>query len=267
MMDPYNLATCFGPSFLPIPEDKNQVQYQNLFNELIKKIIIYQEEIFPDDGGIAYEKYISHIVPEEIDMEESSLDNCPDSLDAISSSEVETPPSEDEHEVFEGVAQTSFCGQTEHELSFNKGDTLQLYSQVCNKWWRGSLNGREGLIPDKCIFLRLNIMEDKGQLSQDGSKGHQASSSSDSLSGSSSSPKPKKEITGPDTFLPASLATLSSSSVSSSGISSLLSLNSRRRLSLSPSTLRKIQLPLSGEFQQPKLVHSCSVGESMEDRL
>lgn len=64
-MDPYNLAICFGPTLLPIPEDKDQVQYQNLVNELIKNIIIYQEEIFPDDGGIVYEKYISTNVPDE----------------------------------------------------------------------------------------------------------------------------------------------------------------------------------------------------------
>ncbi|XP_076333545.1 SLIT-ROBO Rho GTPase-activating protein 3-like isoform X2 [Tachypleus tridentatus] len=189
MMDPYNLATCFGPSLLPIPEGKNHVQCQSLLNELIKKMIIYQEEIFPADGGVAYEKYISHNVPEEIDMVESSLDQFPDSLDAMGSSEDETPPSEDEYEVLEGVAQTSFCDQNEHELSFNKDDTTQLYS---NKWWKGSLNGREDLIPDKCVFLNLNIMEDKEKLSQDCSKGHQTSSSSDSLSGYSSSPKPKK---------------------------------------------------------------------------
>lgn len=42
MMDPYNLAICFGPSLLPIPEDKNPVQYQPLVNELIKGLIVYQ---------------------------------------------------------------------------------------------------------------------------------------------------------------------------------------------------------------------------------
>lgn len=65
MMDPYNLAICFGPTLLPIPEDKDQVQYQNLVNELVKNIIIYQEDIFPDEGGIVYEKYISTNVPDE----------------------------------------------------------------------------------------------------------------------------------------------------------------------------------------------------------
>lgn len=59
MMDPYNLAICFGPTLVPVPEDKDQVQFQNLVNELIKNIIINSEDIFPVDGGVVYERYIS----------------------------------------------------------------------------------------------------------------------------------------------------------------------------------------------------------------
>lgn len=60
MMDPYNLAICFGPTLVPVPEDKDQVQYQNLVNELIKNIILFNEDIFPVDiGTVHYEKYIS----------------------------------------------------------------------------------------------------------------------------------------------------------------------------------------------------------------
>lgn len=58
-MDPYNLAICFGPTLVPVPEDKDQVQYQNQVNELIKNIILFNEDIFPIDGGCLYEKYIS----------------------------------------------------------------------------------------------------------------------------------------------------------------------------------------------------------------
>ena len=43
-----------------------QVQYQNLVNELIKNFIIFNEDIFPNDGvGISYEKYISN-EPEDV---------------------------------------------------------------------------------------------------------------------------------------------------------------------------------------------------------
>ena len=60
MMDPYNLAICFGPTLVPIPTDRDQVTYQNLVNELIKNFIIFNEDIFPPDGtGTVYEKYIS----------------------------------------------------------------------------------------------------------------------------------------------------------------------------------------------------------------
>lgn len=60
MMDPYNLAICFGPTLVPVPEDKDQVQYQNQVNELIKNIILFHDEIFPHEiGGTVYEKYIS----------------------------------------------------------------------------------------------------------------------------------------------------------------------------------------------------------------
>ena len=59
MMEPYNLAICFGPTLLPIPESKDQVQYQNLVNELMKHIILCHEEIFAPDGGPVYEKYPS----------------------------------------------------------------------------------------------------------------------------------------------------------------------------------------------------------------
>ena len=76
MMDPYNLAICFGPTLVPIPADRDQVQFQNLVNELIKNFIIFHEDIFPTDGqGAVYEKYIS-VEPDDVQEygnEESSL--------------------------------------------------------------------------------------------------------------------------------------------------------------------------------------------------
>lgn len=59
MMDPYNLAICFGPTLVPVPDDKDQVQYQNLINDLIKNVIELHDELFPPEGGPMYEKYIS----------------------------------------------------------------------------------------------------------------------------------------------------------------------------------------------------------------
>lgn len=47
MMDPYNLAICFGPSLMSVPEGHDQVSCQAHVNELIKTTIIQHENIFP----------------------------------------------------------------------------------------------------------------------------------------------------------------------------------------------------------------------------
>uniref|UniRef100_A0A0N5AD48 Rho-GAP domain-containing protein n=1 Tax=Syphacia muris TaxID=451379 RepID=A0A0N5AD48_9BILA len=59
MMDPYNLAICFGPTLLPIPEGKDQVFYHNFVNELVKNLILYHDLVFPQSlAGPRYEKYL-----------------------------------------------------------------------------------------------------------------------------------------------------------------------------------------------------------------
>lgn len=47
MMDPYNLAICFGPTLMSVPEGHDQVSCQAHVNELIKTIIIHHDGIFP----------------------------------------------------------------------------------------------------------------------------------------------------------------------------------------------------------------------------
>ncbi|GLV43182.1 Rho GTPase activating protein at 92B [Carabus blaptoides fortunei] len=148
MMDPYNLAICFGPTLVPVPDDKDQVQYQNQVNELIKNIIMFNDEIFPQDGGIVYEKYISQ-EPEDNDVADLPSDHAQEDLDS------EVYPSEDDSENMEAVAQFDFMARSDRELSLKKGDTVTLYNQVSNDWWRGNVNGQEGLIPDKYISLKM----------------------------------------------------------------------------------------------------------------
>lgn len=46
-MDPYNLAICFGPTLMSVPEGHDQVSCQAHVNELIKTIIIHHDGIFP----------------------------------------------------------------------------------------------------------------------------------------------------------------------------------------------------------------------------
>ncbi|KAM7294509.1 SLIT-ROBO Rho GTPase-activating protein 3 isoform X2 [Ixodes scapularis] len=191
MMDPYNLAICFGPTLVPIPEDKDQVQYQNLVNELVKGIIVYQEEIFPDDGGLVYEKYISAEAPDDIDVGESPPEQIVEQAGTV---EVDAAPTEEDaligepeislqlfgrSEVLEATAQYDFVARSERELSFKRGDHLTLYAQVSPDWWRGHFAGRDGLVPDKYILLRIR---DEDRTSSEGSDRRR---SSDSLPGGS----------------------------------------------------------------------------------
>jgi len=46
MMDPYNLAICFGPTLLPVPSDRDQVQYQSHIIEVVRTVITHQDELF-----------------------------------------------------------------------------------------------------------------------------------------------------------------------------------------------------------------------------
>ncbi|BFZ08300.1 hypothetical protein BsWGS_11339 [Bradybaena similaris] len=142
MMDPYNLAICFGPTLLPIPPDRDQVTFQSSVNEIIKIIIVHQEDIFPNDGGEIYEKML--------------LDRR-DSVDAIDEDDEETssiPSDEEEPDVIEATAVFDFEARSPRELSFKRGDILVLYNQVSQDWWEGCFRGKEGLIPDKYINVK-----------------------------------------------------------------------------------------------------------------
>ena len=47
MMDPYNLAICFGPTLIPIPPGSNDlVVFSNHANELVMNMIVNQDRIF-----------------------------------------------------------------------------------------------------------------------------------------------------------------------------------------------------------------------------
>ena len=60
-----------------------------------------------------------------------------------------------ESEVLEAIAQYDFTARSSREVSFMKGDVIVLYSQASSDWWRGCVGGREGLIPDKYILIKI----------------------------------------------------------------------------------------------------------------
>ena len=59
MMDAGNLAIVFGPTLLPTPDTLDQVACQAHVNEVVKTVILHNDNIFPDTKelpGPVYEK-------------------------------------------------------------------------------------------------------------------------------------------------------------------------------------------------------------------
>ncbi|XP_053552035.1 rho GTPase-activating protein 4 [Bombina bombina] len=153
MMDPYNLAVCFGPTLVSIPEGQDPVSVQARVNEVVKTIIIYQEWIFPGSAeleGPIYEKCMTVEEDEEycdpMTLEPTTEENDQDM-------QQETTASEDELDIVEAVARFEYTARSPKELSFKKGDTLLLHNKASGDWWSGELAGVKGLIPHKYINM------------------------------------------------------------------------------------------------------------------
>uniref|UniRef100_A0A8C9RPY1 Rho GTPase activating protein 4 n=1 Tax=Scleropages formosus TaxID=113540 RepID=A0A8C9RPY1_SCLFO len=135
MMQPYNLAVCFGPSLLRGAEMGDAVTLQPQINALVKTMILHHESIFPGPTelpGPVYEKCMTldEPIPEEGDGESEPLHN-EDECDAVA--------------VFDYVARSPA------ELSFKQGEHLILHGKASSDWWRGEVGGVKGLIPHKYI--------------------------------------------------------------------------------------------------------------------
>nr|KAF6413607.1 hypothetical protein HJG59_009786 [Molossus molossus] len=152
MMDPYNLAICFGPSLMSVPEGHDQVSCQAHVNELIKTIIIQHENIFPNprelegpiySRGGSMEDYCDSPHGETTSVEDSTQDVT-----------AEHHTSDDECEPIEAIAKFDYVGRTARELSFKKGASLLLYQRASDDWWEGRHNGIDGLIPHQYIVVQ-----------------------------------------------------------------------------------------------------------------
>uniref|UniRef100_A0A671UE24 SLIT-ROBO Rho GTPase activating protein 3 n=1 Tax=Sparus aurata TaxID=8175 RepID=A0A671UE24_SPAAU len=152
MMDSYNLAICFGPTLMPIPDGQDPVACQAHVNEVIKTIIMHNELIFPSQrelDGPVYEKCMTggdeycdspHSEPGTIDEADNGTE----------------PHTSDEGqyiivEQIEAIAKFDYVGRTPRELSFKKGASLLLYHRASEDWWEGRHNGVDGLIPHQYI--------------------------------------------------------------------------------------------------------------------
>uniref|UniRef100_A0A673JX46 SLIT-ROBO Rho GTPase-activating protein 2 n=1 Tax=Sinocyclocheilus rhinocerous TaxID=307959 RepID=A0A673JX46_9TELE len=136
MMDPGNLAICFGPTLMPTPDLLDQVSCQAHVNEIIKTIIIHHETIFPDTKELEGACIA-------VSFEEGEQDGG-----------TETQTSEEEGEPVKAIAKFDYVGRSGRELTFKKGATLLLFQRASEDWWEGRHNGIDGLIPHQYVTLQ-----------------------------------------------------------------------------------------------------------------
>uniref|UniRef100_A0A8C5BM35 SLIT-ROBO Rho GTPase activating protein 1a n=1 Tax=Gadus morhua TaxID=8049 RepID=A0A8C5BM35_GADMO len=159
MMDPYNLAICFGPTLMPTPDSLDQVSCQAHVNEIVKTIIIHHETIFPDakelDGPV-YEKFRTtgdlHVIGARLHIRDAPTRALCSCVSVASLSDPRFPSTEGEP--IEAIAKFDYVGRSARELSFKKGASLLLYQRASEDWWEGRHNGIDGLVPHQYIVVQ-----------------------------------------------------------------------------------------------------------------
>uniref|UniRef100_F6RHK6 Rho GTPase activating protein 4 n=1 Tax=Monodelphis domestica TaxID=13616 RepID=F6RHK6_MONDO len=171
MMDPYNLAVCFGPTLVVVPPEQDPVAVQSRVNQLVQTLILEPELIFPTSTALPGPLYEKCMAPPHDDFGDTQLDataeeNEQDLPAETSATKEETsipiPESSKDAsycsapvlecgESLEAVACFDYVGRTPQELTFQRGDLLCLHTRASGEWWRGERAGTLGLIPHKYI--------------------------------------------------------------------------------------------------------------------
>ncbi|XP_034537102.1 SLIT-ROBO Rho GTPase-activating protein 2 isoform X1 [Notolabrus celidotus] len=158
MMDPYNLAICFGPTLMSVPEGHDQVSCQAHVNELIKTIIIHHDTIFPGPQDLQGPIYSipgagddfcdsPHCEPPLVE------EPAPDTVSVRHNSE-DGSLAVSESDPLEAIARFDYSGRSPRELSFKKGASLLLFQRASEDWWEGRHNGVDGLVPHQYIVIQ-----------------------------------------------------------------------------------------------------------------
>ncbi|KAI1892444.1 hypothetical protein AGOR_G00133430 [Albula goreensis] len=143
MMDPYNLAICFGPTLMSVPEGQDQVSCQAHVNELIKTIIIHHQDIFPGPRDLAGPLYDRGAAPEEYSELPLVDEATPDTIRELHASS-EGRLHHSESDPVEAIARFDYSGRTNRELSFQKGAPLLLFHRASDDWWEGVITAWTG---------------------------------------------------------------------------------------------------------------------------
>uniref|UniRef100_H3CHE9 Rho GTPase activating protein 4 n=1 Tax=Tetraodon nigroviridis TaxID=99883 RepID=H3CHE9_TETNG len=146
MMQPYNLAVCFGPSLLRGVEADEAVTQQPQVNDLVKTMILQHDLIFPGQPELAGPVYEKHMTLEQ--------EYC-EPITEEGEGEPEHLPSEDGWVCaeLEAVALFDYVARSPAELSLKVGELVVLHSKASCDWWRGEVGGVKGLIPHKYISV------------------------------------------------------------------------------------------------------------------
>ncbi|XP_055964657.1 rho GTPase-activating protein 4 [Sorex fumeus] len=156
MMDPYNLAVCFGPTLLPVPAGQDPVALQGRVNQLVQTLILQPARVFPAPTLLPGPVYEKCMAPPASCLGDPVLET----LAGDSELELDAGAAPQEHDlegVVEAVACFAYTGRTAQELSFQRGDVLRLYQRASDDWWRGEHLGTRGLIPHKYITLPTGV--------------------------------------------------------------------------------------------------------------
>uniref|UniRef100_G3NJ95 Rho GTPase activating protein 4b n=1 Tax=Gasterosteus aculeatus aculeatus TaxID=481459 RepID=G3NJ95_GASAC len=138
MMQPYNLAVCFGPSLLRGLDSDDAVAMQPQVNDLVKTMILQHDIIYPSQSELPGPVYEKHMTLEQ--------EYC-EPITEEGEGETEHLPK------WEAVAMFDYSARSPAELSFKQGELLILHSKASCDWWRGEVGGIKGLIPHKYISV------------------------------------------------------------------------------------------------------------------
>ncbi|XP_045565527.1 rho GTPase-activating protein 4 isoform X2 [Salmo salar] len=163
MMQPYNLAVCFGPSLLRGSDSGDVVARQPQVNDLVKTMILQYDVIFPCQSELPGPVYEKHMTLEQEYCEPITEEGDGDT---------EQFHIEDE---CEAVAMFDYTARSATELSFKQGDPLLLHSKASSDWWRGEAGGVRGLIPHKYISVLEGAERGRRDEVSGGSTGNLAS--------------------------------------------------------------------------------------------
>eukprot|EP00049_Salpingoeca_infusionum_P000429 m.39909 g.39909 ORF g.39909 m.39909 type:complete len:1225 (-) comp10365_c0_seq4:3299-6973(-) len=204
-----NLALVFGPTLMPAPKDdmgamlRDATAVNTIMTTLIEEngYILGLDDSAPTDEP----KETDQVADSESDMEELPPPPVPGAEAVVPSVEIPTtnpdetsasaeagqgqdeealpaapappaPPVEqpepEQTPAMQCVAKFDYSGRNDSELTFQKGDVLQVTENSNESWWKGSHHGREGFIAAAYVEMLSQDAADASILSQDDDDGY-----------------------------------------------------------------------------------------------